>query len=235
MNEPLWGSRKVKFFDSKYNIQLKQIKTNNMSQFKEMFSNTYTYNRWGSSESLSGEGSEWVYANGYANNLIRIINQYQIKTIFDTSCGDWNWMKKIKEHLPNYIGNDVVESVIQRNTELYTTDTIRFKSGDMVENLSKEDSIDLVICRHTLEHLPTYYCIDFCNEVVKKAKYAIITSMNWNDVGNSELTPNGVSARAINLDKEPYLSILGEPIERIWDHTLEPGPIGTFGYLYKFE
>jgi SAM-dependent methyltransferase len=206
-----------------------------MSQFKEMFSNTYTYNMWGSSESLSGPGSDWAFANGYANELVRIINQYQIKTVFDSSCGDWNWMKEIKEHLPEYIGNDVVESVIERNTELYSSPNIRFQSGDMIENLSKEDSVDLVISRHTLEHLPTYYCVGFCNEVVNKAKYAIITSMNWDDRDNGDIYANGVSSRAVDLDKEPYLSILGEPIERIWDHTSERGERGTYGYLYKFR
>jgi 2-polyprenyl-3-methyl-5-hydroxy-6-metoxy-1,4-benzoquinol methylase len=69
-----------------------------------------------------------------------------------------------------YIGNDIVESVINTNTELYANNNIRFQCGDMIENLSKEKEIDLVISRHTLEHLPTYYCIAFLEEVKKRAK-----------------------------------------------------------------
>lgn len=205
-----------------------------MIELKEKFTETYKHNRWGSSESLSGPGSEWGFAQGYANSLVNIIDDYEIQSIFDSSCGDWNWMKKIQNHLPMYIGNDIVESVINTNTELYANNNIRFQCGDMIENLSKEKEIDLVISRHTLEHLPTYYCIAFLEEVKKRAKYALITSMNWNDVDNRDLIENGHNSRAINLDKDPYKSILGTPIQKIWDHPTEVSNIGTFAYLYKF-
>jgi hypothetical protein len=205
-----------------------------MTDLKQMFSETYAYNKWGSSESLSGPGSEWNFANGYAKSLVKIIKDYKIESIFDSSCGDWNWMRQIKEELPTYIGNDIVESVIKKNTELYSTDNIRFQDGDMIANLSKESQIDLVISRHTLEHLPTYYCIAFLEEVKNRSKYALITSGNWNDDDNKDLDSDGHCSRAINLDRDPYLSILGEPIEKIWDHPTEPSNNGTFAYLYKF-
>lgn len=205
-----------------------------MDNLKDKFTATYKNNSWGSQESFSGGGSEWNFAQYYAENFLSIIKKYNIKSIFDTSCGDWNWMNEIKDKLPNYIGNDIVEDLIKVNKEKYESETIKFVCGDMIESLKIQKNIDLVVCRHTLEHLPTDYIINFLNILKNNTKYALITSGNWH--GNELLNINfdGRAARTINLDMDVFKSILGEPIEKFRDHPSEKNLIGTFGYLYKF-
>ena len=187
-----------------------------MKNLKELFTNTYVNNGWTQDGSISGLGSSLPYTENIRKVLVDIIKQNGIKTIWDCSCGDWNWMKEIKDKLPNYIGNDIVDRLVEINNETYGSDTIRFQCGDMLEELRKLEtmSIDLILCRHTLEHLPTDYAIDVVREIYRVSKHSLITS---NQRGNSEIDANGQNSRNIDLEKNEYFDILGNPIQRYYD------------------
>jgi SAM-dependent methyltransferase len=187
-----------------------------MKNLKELFTNTYVNNGWTQDGSISGLGSSLAYTENIRKVLVDIIKQNGIKTIWDCSCGDWHWMKEIKDELPNYIGNDIVDRLVEINNETYGSDTIRFQCGDMLEELRKLEtmSIDLILCRHTLEHLPTDYAIDVVREIHRVSKHSLITS-NLN--GNSEIDANGQNSRPIDLQKDEYFAILGNPIQRYYD------------------
>ena len=187
-----------------------------MKNLKELFTNTYVNNGWTQDGSVSGLGSSLAYTENIRNVLVDIIKQNGIKTIWDCSCGDWNWMKEIKDELPNYIGNDIVDRLVEINNETYGSDRIKFQCGDMLEELIKLKtmSIDLIICRHTLEHLPTQYAIDVVKEIHRVSKHSLITS---NPNGNSEIDANGQNSRPIDLERDEYSTILGKPIQRYYD------------------
>jgi ubiquinone/menaquinone biosynthesis C-methylase UbiE len=144
-------------------------------------------------------------------------------------------MKEIKDKLPNYIGNDIVTELVELNTKKYGSDNIKFQCGDMLEELKKleDGSIDLVICRHTLEHLATEYSVNVVREIHRVAKWAIITSI---DAVNTQLRPNGITARSVNLEKNEYYTILGDPFKRYWDSMGEPPTENSFNMnLYCFK
>ena len=208
-----------------------------MNNLKELFTNTYLNNTWGSGgESRSGAGSSLAYTVHFRKNLLDIINDNKIKTIFDCSCGDWNWMKEIKDFLPNYIGNDIVTEMIESNIQKYESDNIKFICSDMLDTLKKykNKNIDLIICRHTLEHLPNDYVINVITEIKRVAKFALITSNNGN---NSELDLNdGHHSRLINLDKDMYYEILGNAYKKYYDSIDEPSNVlHTNCNFYKFK
>lgn len=192
-----------------------------MKNLKELFTNTYVNNRWTQDGSKSGLGSSLAYTENIRKVLVDIIKQNEIKNIWDCSCGDWNWMKEIKDELPNYIGNDIVDRLVEINNENYGNDRIKFQCGDMLEELRKLEtmSIDLILCRHTLEHLPTQYAIDVVKEIHRVSKYSLITSV---PNGNCEIDANGQNSRPIDLEKNEYFAILGNPIERYYDTKGNP-------------
>jgi 2-polyprenyl-3-methyl-5-hydroxy-6-metoxy-1,4-benzoquinol methylase len=203
-----------------------------MKNLKELFTNTYVNNGWTQDGSISGLGSSLPYTENIRKVLVDIIKQNGIKTIWDCSCGDWHWMKEIKDELPNYIGNDIVDRLVEINNETYGSDTIRFQCGDMLEELRKLEtmSIDLILCRHTLEHLPSDYAIDVVKEIHRVSKHSLITS-NLN--GNSEIDANGQNSRPIDLEKNEYFAILGKPIQRYYDTNGTPVE-GVYGInLYE--
>jgi ubiquinone/menaquinone biosynthesis C-methylase UbiE len=206
-----------------------------MNDLKTMFTSTYIGKMWDEGGSVSGAGSSLQYTEHIRTIVLDVINKNNIQTIWDCSCGDWNWMKEIKDKLPNYIGNDIVTELVELNTKKYGSDNIKFQCGDMLEELKKleDGSIDLVICRHTLEHLATEYSVNVVREIHRVAKWAIITSI---DAVNTQLRPNGITARSVNLEKNEYYTILGDPFKRYWDSMGEPPTENSFNMnLYCFK
>lgn len=199
---------------------------NEIRIMKENFTNTFVNDRWNSvnGQSKSGLGSSLEYTINLRDNLLRIIDKYNIKTIFDCSCGDWNWMKEIKEKLPTYVGNDIVETLIDKNNSDYKSDKISFVSNDMLSQLKKYDnkSFDLILCRHTLEHLKNNYSIEVITEIKRVSKYAIITTNNRVEINEEISNMDGVLARSINLKLTPFVEVLGDIIEKFYDSKGEP-------------
>ena len=62
---------------------------------KDVFTEIYNTNYWNSAESISGEGSELKQVEVLINELNKLIQERQIKTLLDVPCGDFNWMKKV--------------------------------------------------------------------------------------------------------------------------------------------
>jgi hypothetical protein len=212
-------------------------------KLKSAYSNFYSKGMWLpiGGESKSGLGSSTRYTELYSKNLVRIIEDYNIKKIFDTSCGDWFWMKNIKQNFEFYIGNDICQELIEENKK-YKSDKVTFTNNDMLSQMKLYDDLefDLVICRHTLEHLPTEYNLNSISEMKRISKYALITSANFDYSLNRDckIEFNGdlfPPYNSINLDLNPYKEVLQDPVEKFWDILPEnQSSNGTYGYLYKF-
>jgi ubiquinone/menaquinone biosynthesis C-methylase UbiE len=218
--------------------------TEQKKEITRLFTNTYLKDLWhmGNGESRSGLGSSLNFTINFRRELLHIIKSYNVKNIFDCSCGDWNWMKTISNHLPFYVGNDVVLELIEENNIKYGNEKTIFVCNDMLSQLKayKDKEFDLIICRHTLEHLTTEYSLDVLVEIMRVSKYSLITSSTKFNDENSNLDMDGYKARMVNLNKEPYLSYVGEPIYKFFDtegnekKEVMGFPNGCFGYLYKF-
>jgi SAM-dependent methyltransferase len=165
---------------------------------KETFTDIYENNLWTSSESSSGIGSELKNTELIRNELPYLFQKFDIKSMLDIPCGDWNWMKKVDLSNVSYIGADIVEKLIISNKQSYPN--IDFRTLDLTtDELPK---VDLVFVRDCLGHLT--------NENVHKAianirnsgsKYLLATSFTrWNM--NPDIQDGGW--KCINLMIEPF-------------------------------
>jgi len=118
------------------------------------FTGIYKNNTWSSDESASGTGSEMATTLEVRERLPVLIQNYEIKSVLDIGCGDFNWMKTIVHHIDNYTGVDTVKDIIDNNNKLYGVPGIRFIHRNILE-LDWEffSGFDAVILKDVLVHL----------------------------------------------------------------------------------
>ena len=170
-----------------------------------VFSRLYEKGEWGkTSEGLgtSGEGSSCEYVRVYVEFLRHFLEKNQIKSVVDLGCGDWEFSRLLNWTNINYIGIDVVSSVIEKNNWRFASRNISFIEADATSFVLPQ--ADLLICKEVLQHLP-FRDIDKIVEQFPKFKYCIIV----NDIDPQTLTcrnkdiPRG-HYRLLDLTRPPF-------------------------------
>lgn len=120
---------------------------------KITFSKIYANNYWDNAESVSGSGSTLAYTENLRRQLPVIFEEYDIKVLLDTPCGDFNWMKEVMKECPKikYIGGDIVDEIIHNNIACYSNRNIAFQVLDITRD--ELCAADLIIVRDCLFHL----------------------------------------------------------------------------------
>jgi SAM-dependent methyltransferase len=169
-------------------------------------------NLWESAESVSGRGSELDCTAAIRAELPSLLQEFEVKSILDAPCGDFNWMRHLLLSEIRYTGVDVVSDMIGQNQRNYGTDTIRFKRADITKD--ELPNADLIICRDCLVHL-SFWDISQALQQFKRsnAKYLLMTTYPATVVNRN--TPTG-SWRSLNLQLSPFnfpppLKLLADP------------------------
>jgi len=116
------------------------------------FTYIYENNYWSGDESVSGKGSSLKATENIRSALQFLFVKYRVRTLFDAPCGDFNWMQKvIAESGINYIGSDIVEAIVEKNSSSFADRKTLFRKMD----ITKDDfpNADLWLCRHCLFHM----------------------------------------------------------------------------------
>tara|TARA_Y100001973_G_C5205724_1_gene341411 strand:+ start:853 stop:1446 length:594 start_codon:yes stop_codon:yes gene_type:complete len=174
---------------------------------EKKFDNIYKKNIWGGG---SGTGSKLSYDNiWYLKSIEEIIKDYNIHTILDIGCGDWEIMKNLSYNGLMYDGMDIVKSVIDNNKDCYEKDNIRFYN----KNILNEDikNYDLIIIKDVLQHLEDSHIITIMDKLIKKGKYIYCVNgfkfgrtpekNNW-EVRNIN---NRYSYHPLSIEKQPLI------------------------------
>lgn len=172
---------------------------------ENIFTNIYVNATWGTNsngEGFSGGGSLLVNVAPYINFLENFVAMYDIKTIVDAGCGDWEFSKYIKWGNVFYTGYDVVKHVVEKNIANYANNNIHFVHGNVVD--LDLPSADLLLCKDVLQHLSNNDIFKFIKQF-SKFKYCLIT----NDVHPITLTSNNNDittgeCRYIDLSTKPF-------------------------------
>lgn len=168
---------------------------------KEVFSKIYEENYWGSDQSISGSGSELRQTSNLISELEKTIKLFQINSILDAPCGDFNWMKKVNLNGIDYTGVDIVDKLISNNQKLYRHfENINFRAGNIIEE--ELPVADLILCRDCLVHF-SFADISRALKNIKKSgsKYLLTTSFINTPINQDIKTGYW---RPINLQLEPF-------------------------------
>ncbi|MDD1532490.1 MULTISPECIES: class I SAM-dependent methyltransferase [unclassified Bradyrhizobium] len=187
----------------------------------DVFSQIYSKNVWveaNGQESLSGVGSTAHAAEKVIQSLSDFLRQIECRQLVDIGCGDFNWMQAVEGDF-NYLGIDVVPSVIKTNIARFGGDRRRFLCTDATQN--SIESGDVAICREVLFHL-SFVDAQRLIANIKRAgfKYIILTSDKsiWfnSDIRNGDF-------RRINLERSPFN--FPSPIQELRDDRVAEGRV----------
>lgn len=154
----------------------------------KIFSKIHEDNFWASKESVSGVGSEISYTSNLRESLAEMISIFDIRSICDAPCGDFNWIKRVlsEESSLSYTGIDIVPQLIDKNNKLYQTEKVKFIKGDICKDpLPKSD---LLIVRDVLFHLSNQDLILFKENLRKTDfRYLLVSQHSHGQENNKDI------------------------------------------------
>jgi SAM-dependent methyltransferase len=168
-------------------------------ELKTVFSEIYEKNLWGSKESKSGTGSSLFITSRLRDELVHLLIKYDIKSVLDIPCGDFNWMQYVDFADIEYTGADIVPQLIEENKRTFPG--VNFKVLDAVSDDLPE--VDLIIARDMLGHLSDqniYRALQ--NFKRSKSKYLLVTTFTKDRDCNFDIKDG--QWRPFNLMIDPY-------------------------------
>ena len=167
-----------------------------------VFSNIFATNTWGSTESVSGAGSELQNTAQLIRELPHLMRELRVQSMLDAPCGDFNWMQHVELNGVDYHGADIVEALVQRNAERFTTPTRQFSKRDILADALP--AVDLILCRDCLfhfSHADVFKALR--NFVASRSKWLLTTTFTYRALPrNGDIATGGWTA--INLELPPF-------------------------------
>ncbi len=175
------------------------------------FAKIHETNYWASRESRSGEGSTLEATADVRRALQKFIADYNVSSMLDVPCGDFNWMRHVEMRIP-YIGGDIVEALITINRQIYGAPQRTFEVINLTS--SKLPRCALMFTRDCLNHLSlSDIGLAIANIRSSGAEYLAVTHFPGQPVNRNQ--ESGFHYRELNFEIAPFkwpppLAILNE-------------------------
>ena len=200
---------------------LRWSKSSSWSRWKsksnqEIFEEIYTNKIWGESPNntdafFSGGGSHGEeIVNSYVKNVKKFLSSLKNKpVIVDIGCGDFNIGKKFLPLATQYVGCDVVPSLIDFNIKTHRHKNLSFIHLDAVKDELPRGEVAII--RQVLQHLSNAQIKSILRKIAPTYDYLILTEhlpKKENFVANVDI-PVGHLIRAnvnsgLDIEKPPF-------------------------------
>lgn len=118
---------------------------------REKFERIYATNLWSDPETRSGVGSSLDSTRVLRAELPDALRELDVKVLLDAPCGDFAWMQHVDLSGIEYIGGDIVPTIVAEDHRRYGSPTRRFIELDLTRDALPD--ADLLLCRDCLVHL----------------------------------------------------------------------------------
>lgn len=118
---------------------------------RERFARIYATNLWSDPESRSGTGSGLDATQVLRTALPTALRQLEARVLLDVPCGDFTWMEHVDLSGIEYIGGDIVPSIVEANRRMHARESRRFVELDLTRDTLPD--ADVLLCRDCLVHL----------------------------------------------------------------------------------
>ena len=118
---------------------------------QERFERIYSTNLWSDPESRSGVGSALDATRVLRAELPKALRELGTRVLLDVPCGDFTWMERVDLAGIEYVGGDIVPSIVAENKRLHASGSRRFALVDLTRD--ELPDADVLLCRDCLVHL----------------------------------------------------------------------------------
>lgn len=162
------------------------------------------------------------------------LSEHQVRSVVDLGCGDWQFSRTLSWDGIQYLGVDLVESVIRANRKRFQKSNVSFAlAGELANGLP---AADLLLAKDIFQHWSNQSIRDFLPQLAK-FRYALITNGVKVDgpTVNRDI-PNG-GFRDLDLNLPPFSLKLERAFEfsnprRLFPYPMEK-PWKKVVYLYR--
>lgn len=180
-----------------------------MRVLRRIFTNIYDNDLWGHG---SGPGSLPENVGSYVEILNWLIEEFKATSVLDVGCGNWMFSSMVNYHTVDYLGVDIVSSVIEENVKKYKKDNISFECRDFTEYVLPK-KFDLVVIKDVLQHLSYHNC----NKILSNIKYKLLVITNDFTDENSDCLDG--NHRPLNVTLEPF------GLKSLYEFTFDSYPL----------
>lgn len=118
---------------------------------QDRFARIYSTNLWSDPDSRSGVGSSLDSTRAVRSKLPSALKDLDTRVLLDVPCGDFGWMQRVELGGIEYIGGDIVPSIVAENQRRYASETRRFIELDLTRDQLPD--ADVLLCRDCFVHL----------------------------------------------------------------------------------
>ena len=179
---------------------------------QERFERIYHTNLWSDPETRSGTGSSLDSTRVLREKLPVALRELGTRVLLDAPCGDFTWMDHLDLSGIDYIGADIVRSIVESNRKNYDADGRTFIELD----LTRDDlpDADVLLCRDCLVHLSYANIARVLTNVSRSnVRYILMTAFpgrgDNKDVEDGDWRPLDFEAAPFSFPK-PRLTIVEE-------------------------
>jgi 2-polyprenyl-3-methyl-5-hydroxy-6-metoxy-1,4-benzoquinol methylase len=172
-------------------------------KLESIFDFIYARGVWGGG---SGAGSDLKHTVLYVAYVQALMDKHDIRSVLDLGCGDWRFSRYLDFSGRNYVGLDIVPSVVAANQTAFGASNIRFEHAD-VSAYPKFAPHDLILCKDVLQHLSNARVSAILSRC-SAGHLALITNDYYPenlDCRDGETRPLNVTAPPFNLAARPVL------------------------------
>ncbi len=151
-------------------------------------------------ESVSGPGSSLAQTAELRQRLPLLLAHLRARSMLDAPCGDFHWMQHVTLGIDDYVGVDVVPTLIACNAERHAGPRRRFAQRDILRDLLP--AADVILCRDCLVHLGFAEIRRVVRNFQRSGSRYLLTTTFSRVTENRDCETGGW--RPLNLEQAPF-------------------------------
>jgi hypothetical protein len=167
---------------------------------RNTFEHIYETSHWGSAHTPSGHGASADQTAQIVRRLPQLFLELGVNTLLDVPCGDAVWIRNVLLPDVEYIGGDIVPSIVLNNNRQFANPVTRFQVIDLTSD--ELPSADLILCRDCLVHLSFNDAMTALQNILRSDMTYLLTTTFSERRTNTDIVTG--DWRPLNLQIDPF-------------------------------